>query len=290
MSSCGWPMPARRGTDTHIELVDLLRCPRVHAESWLVATAERMVGRDIVEGQLGCPVCEAVYPITGGAVLFTPATVPEPRAAGEDVLRTAALLNLAEPGGVVVLVGAWSVYARPLATVVDAHVLVIDPLDRVDGVSAIYAGGAIPLAAGSVRAAATDAPEAVVPVLRPGGRVLAPATVGVPPGAAPAPGSNVPGLPVPLGASLPQAASRVADVRTPTTSPNDAGFTSPNAPAAQKDHEKRRDLAASDAGQAPLDLAAPFRCVRAAVVVARSPVVNSTDHEFKTPLVFVTVS
>ena len=147
-----------------------------------MATAERMVGRDIVEGQLGCPVCEAIYPIPGGAVLFTPATAPEQRAEGEDVLRTAALLNLADPGGVVVLVGAWSVYARPLANVVDAHVLVIDPSDRVEGVSAIYAGGAIPLAAGSVRAVATDSPEAVVQTLRPGGRILSPAAVGVPPG------------------------------------------------------------------------------------------------------------
>jgi uncharacterized protein YbaR (Trm112 family) len=182
-SSCAWRTPiARRGADTHIELVDLLRCPRVHAESWLVATAERMVGRDIVEGQLGCPVCEATYPITGGAVLFTPAIASEQRAEGEDVLRTAALLNLADPGGVVVLVGAWSVYARPLANIVDAHVLVIDPSDRVEGVSAIYADGAIPLAAGSVRAVATDAPEAVVRALRAGGRVLAPAAAAVPVG------------------------------------------------------------------------------------------------------------
>jgi uncharacterized protein YbaR (Trm112 family) len=182
-SSCAWRTPtARRGADTHIELVDLLRCPHAHAESWLVATAERMVGRDIVEGQLGCPVCEAVYPITGGAVLFTPATAAEQRAEGDDVLRTAALLNLAEPGGVVVLVGAWSVYARPLANIVDAHVLVIDPSDRVEGVSAIYADGGIPLAAGAARAVATDAPDAVVLALRPGGRILSPAAVRVPPG------------------------------------------------------------------------------------------------------------
>ena len=42
-----------------VEIIDLLRCPNAHAESWLVAAAARTVGRHIVEGTLGCPVCEA---------------------------------------------------------------------------------------------------------------------------------------------------------------------------------------------------------------------------------------
>ncbi|HWZ59781.1 MAG TPA: hypothetical protein VNW46_12465 [Gemmatimonadaceae bacterium] len=147
-----------------------------------MATAERMVGRHIVEGQLGCPVCEAVYPIAGGAVLFGERTSAATRAEADEVLRTAALLDLADPGGVVVLVGAWSVYAQPLADVVDAHLLVVDPPVAQEGVSAIYAGGLIPLAAGSVRAVATDAPELVVRALRVGGRVLAPVAAAVPEG------------------------------------------------------------------------------------------------------------
>jgi hypothetical protein len=143
-----------------------------------------MVGRHIMEGQLGCPVCEAVYPIAGGAVLFAPAPAPAPRGTTEpdDILRTAALLDLADPGGVVVLVGAWSAYARPLADVVDAHLLAIDPTAPTEGASIIHAGGAMPLAAGSVRAVATNNPEAVVRALRPGGRLLAPVTASVPAG------------------------------------------------------------------------------------------------------------
>ena len=42
-----------------IELVDALRCPVAHAESWLVAAAIRMEARHIVDGTLGCPVCSA---------------------------------------------------------------------------------------------------------------------------------------------------------------------------------------------------------------------------------------
>jgi hypothetical protein len=141
-----------------------------------------MVGRHIVEGRLGCPVCEAIYPIAGGAVLFAPPSTPRQTADPDDVLRTAALLDLADPGGVVVLVGPWSAYARPLVDVVDAHLLVIDPTGATEGVSAIHAGGAIPLAAGSIRAAATDAPVGLVPALRPGGRLLAPVTASVPAG------------------------------------------------------------------------------------------------------------
>jgi hypothetical protein len=146
-----------------------------------VATAERMVGRHIVEGQLGCPVCEAVYPITGGAAMFS---APTYGAGGDadEVLRTAALLNLAEPGGVVVLVGSWSVYAQPLADMVDAHLLVIDPPRPAEGISAIYAGGVVPLAAGSVRAAATERPDLMAGALRPGGRLVAPVSAAVPAG------------------------------------------------------------------------------------------------------------
>jgi hypothetical protein len=169
---------------THIELVDLLRCPRTHEESWLVATADRMVGRHIVEGQLGCPVCEASYRVDGGDVLFSPRTSVATSTSDEvaDVLRTAAMLNLADPGGVVLLVGGWGAYADAVSTVVDAHILVLDPTTAQVRASRVYAGGAVPLAAASVRAVATDQPEAVVRVVKPGGRIVAPVTAPVPPG------------------------------------------------------------------------------------------------------------
>jgi len=51
-----------------IELVDALRCPRAHEESWLVLAMSRIEGRHIQEGALGCPVCHAEYPIHEGIV------------------------------------------------------------------------------------------------------------------------------------------------------------------------------------------------------------------------------
>lgn len=148
-----------------------------------MAAADRMVGRHIVEGQVGCPVCEAVYPIRDGDVLIAARPAPGP-SAGEatDVLRTAAMLDLADPGGVVLLVGPWSAYADALATVVDAHMLVVDPTTPQTQASTVYAGGIVPLAASAVRAAATDAPELVVRAVKPGGRIVAPATAPVPAG------------------------------------------------------------------------------------------------------------
>lgn len=41
----------------HIELTDLLRCPNQHAEAFLVLLPEKMDGRLVIAGHLGCPVC-----------------------------------------------------------------------------------------------------------------------------------------------------------------------------------------------------------------------------------------
>jgi uncharacterized protein YbaR (Trm112 family) len=165
----------------HIEMVDLLRCPRAHAETWLVASTDRMVDRDIVDGSLGCPVCEATYPIRDGAVYFTDA--PAGRAVeapdGEQVMRAAALLGLGEAGGVVVLEGAWAAYARPLAEVCEAHYLLLNPTVASRG-SVVYATG-VPLGAGVARAAAVERPD-VAAAVRVGGRVVALAGEPVPGG------------------------------------------------------------------------------------------------------------
>ena len=53
-----------------LELVDSLRCVRTHEDSWLIARADELVDRHIVQGELGCPVCEARYPIRDGVADF----------------------------------------------------------------------------------------------------------------------------------------------------------------------------------------------------------------------------
>jgi hypothetical protein len=184
-----------------IEIVDAFRCTRPHELTWLVASADRLEDRDIITGELGCPVCGARYPIVAGVADFRdaaardPAPAPAPAAAdlSERALRAAALLGLTEPGGLAVLAGAWGSAAHEVAALVDrVHVLAIDPPSAVSsgfGVSVARAGAVLPLRPESVRAVALDAAHATAPfletsaaALRAAGRLLAPAGASVPAG------------------------------------------------------------------------------------------------------------
>jgi uncharacterized protein YbaR (Trm112 family) len=184
----------------HAELIDALRCPAAHADSWLVAMATRTVDRDLLEGTLGCPVCRAEYPLAGGVVHFaTPAPaapLPAPFAApgGEGAFRLAALLDLTDARGVALLLGAWGALAPAVQEISPARLLLLDPPEGVplgSGIFAMEAGTAVPLATGSMHAAAIDAAhgaagqvEGVVRAVRAGGRIVAPASVPVPAGVA----------------------------------------------------------------------------------------------------------
>lgn len=136
----------------HIELVDTLRCPYPHDDTWLVASVSRFEGRDIVEGSLGCPSCRRQFAVRDGEVDFTerasdggegvPAGANDPASgrltgaatigtsdgrahaatgdsdAGEGnddaLLRARALLALGEPGGIVLLGGEHARHAEAL--------------------------------------------------------------------------------------------------------------------------------------------------------------------------------
>jgi uncharacterized protein YbaR (Trm112 family) len=181
-----------------IELVDDLRCPRPHEETWLVASADRTVGRDIVEGTLGCPVCHAEYPIREGAVWFgepqrrSSAPVGEQYAPPELATRIAAFLNLVDPPGFALLLGAWSEVAPFLKGVVPTHVVVLSPTTHVDsrnGISVVHVAEGIPFGDASCRGVALDDSyatsegiAAAVRVLAPRGRLVAPARTSLPAG------------------------------------------------------------------------------------------------------------
>ena len=178
-----------------IELVDALRCPVAHEESWLVASATHTDARHIVDGLLGCPVCHAEYPIRQGVADFRRAAQGETREAGEaspssedermgpegiqhgesgapDVhtpphraadsalaMRLAAFLGLADASGFAVLVGAWGAQAPALRELVETPLLLVDPPVGVHGepgISVIRTDGDIPLAPGSARGIAID--------------------------------------------------------------------------------------------------------------------------------------
>jgi len=177
-----------------IELVDALRCPVAHEESWLVAAAIRMEARHIVEGTLGCPVCSAEYPIRNGVVDFRRGVGQLPAEDAprdpELAMRLAAMLDLADAQGFAVLLGTWGSHAAELSGIVETPLILIDPPANVTGapgVSVLRCDGELPLAAGAARAMAIDDGDSArvasaVRATRVKGRVLAPVSVELPTG------------------------------------------------------------------------------------------------------------
>lgn len=182
-----------------IEFVESLRCPVPHEESWLVAAADRMRGRTVVGGLLGCPLCGARYAIRDGVTYLGAPESPSPRdpappaPGGDDLLRAAALLALVEPGGTAVLVGEWGRMGVGLRALAEVHLLLVNPpfeATSEEGVSVMRTGGTLPLAAGSVRGVALDVAAAhnaamlagAVDALRTRGRLLAPVAAALPAG------------------------------------------------------------------------------------------------------------
>lgn len=181
-----------------IELIDVLRCPSAHEESWLVLASRRIDGRDVMDGVLGCPVCQAEYPIVDGVVSFTresprPDGPVEP-SSEEEALRLAALLDLATPHGYAIVAGTLARNAPHLSAVTDVQLLLVNPPYETElgsGLSGLTIEASwtrLPLAAASARAIALDdntTPAQLVAalhVVRPSGRVLAPIALSLPDG------------------------------------------------------------------------------------------------------------
>jgi uncharacterized protein YbaR (Trm112 family) len=175
-----------------IELVDALRCPTPHEESWLVAAATRTAFRHIVEGTLGCPVCRAQYPIRRGVVDFRRAprvvALPDAPPDEEQATRLAAFLDLTDRTGFAVLLGPWGVHATLLRAAVETPLVVVDPPEGIEGepgISVLRCDGELPLAAGAARGVALDGGSAArvasaVRATRVRGRLVAPISVALP--------------------------------------------------------------------------------------------------------------
>ena len=95
------------------DLLDALRCPGTHEESWLVAKVLEANGPTLLVAELACPVCGAAFRIDDGVAYFAdlapiarhpPAWPTEPYTS-DMVLRLAALLGVAESRFPVGLVG-----------------------------------------------------------------------------------------------------------------------------------------------------------------------------------------
>jgi hypothetical protein len=176
----------------HVELIQSLRCLASHEESWLVATVDRQVGRHVADGSLGCPICHRRYPIRDFVADFAQGAAQrsdrDPHPTDEGVLRTAALLDLRTPGGIVVLAGDHGALAAALAASFDVQCLVVNPPSGVtpgDGLSLVLLQDRLPLAEGAARGAAVDREQvsllpSLARTIRPAGRVVAPAHAPMP--------------------------------------------------------------------------------------------------------------
>ena len=178
----------------HIELIDLLRCPREHEETWLVAAFTRIQDRVVYEGRLGCPVCNAAYPIDSGVASFASQSGvsalrgSEPNPDPEAAIRLAAFLNLTKPGSVAVLQDDHAALANLVGELTQCRVVGLDPAVEVADThltAAVRSDSRIPLASGAVDAVAlTDSRylEDAARVIRQGGRVLVPSALPLPAG------------------------------------------------------------------------------------------------------------
>ncbi len=162
------------------ELIDMLRCPQPHEDSWLVATSTRTGSRHILDGKLGCPVCKTTFDITEGEVMFTSAPVLRSAIVLDDdaAFCLAAQLHLVEAPQPVMLVGQWSRAAAPLRRIVSTVTMFVGDassviaLDEKVSTLRLPATG-IPLATGALRGLALDRAHAGDGYVRDASRVLA---------------------------------------------------------------------------------------------------------------------
>jgi uncharacterized protein YbaR (Trm112 family) len=175
-----------------VELIEVLRCPRDHEETRLIASATRTVDRHIRDGVLGCPHCHAEFPIVEGVARFVEA-LPPPREEAPDAeaaMRLAAFLELVDAGGFALLFGRWGSHADQLRRISDAPVMLVNPATRAIGdvAGTIMTDERLPLAPRSARGAALDdstssaLAESAVRSVQPGGRIVGPIGLTVPDG------------------------------------------------------------------------------------------------------------
>ena len=120
-----------------------------------------MVDRRIIEGRLGCPICESQYPIHGGiADLRTePTEVPAPETRPYTAMELAALMGVAQGPGFALLSGGTPALAAELAeTVADLEWIALargfDGQPERSGVNRLSVNnGTVPLRARTVRGA-----------------------------------------------------------------------------------------------------------------------------------------
>ncbi len=110
-----------------IELTDHLRCPADHDEQFLVLLPDRMTGRRVEQGSLGCPVCGRITPVEAGVVDFGGGH-PADLGSALEAPAVAALLGLSGPGGYLAVFGSPGAAAPDLARLLPGvHLVLVNP-------------------------------------------------------------------------------------------------------------------------------------------------------------------
>jgi uncharacterized protein YbaR (Trm112 family) len=172
----------------HLLLTDRLTCPRCGPGFGLILLADRMVGRRVLVGALGCPNCRDRFPIEDGfADLRPPPRGPLPDAPSggtpmpEATEQLAALLGVTQGPGNVGLFGALAAHADALADRISGiEVVAVDPAARAhaerDGVSRLVTGVEPPFLPWTFRALAVSddsvSIEAAAPLVARAGRIV----------------------------------------------------------------------------------------------------------------------
>jgi uncharacterized protein YbaR (Trm112 family) len=180
------------------DLLDALRCPAVHDESWLVAVVHEAHDGRLLEADLACPVCGAEFRVTGGTAYFGPSTrvaagSHEALAAAPDPARLAALLGVTHATAPLLLGGHYTRAGAALSAVVEAPQLWLDAPDNADigtaDVSRFAVLERLPLGVDTLAGAAVDAAHAqpallgsIRRALKVGARLVAPAATPLPAG------------------------------------------------------------------------------------------------------------
>lgn len=173
------------------DLLDALRCPNPHAESWLVAVVHETDGLTLVAADLACPVCGAEFAITEGVAYFGTPAVPTPSRQpthADDPMRLAALLGAAVGDTPLLLSGRYALTGNAIAELVNVPQLWVNaPAESRPSsprTSQMIVGAQLPLGVATLAAAALDVTDATATMLesvmravKQGGRIVAPVSV-----------------------------------------------------------------------------------------------------------------
>jgi uncharacterized protein YbaR (Trm112 family) len=150
-----------------IELTDHLRCPVDHEEQFLVLLPDRMEGRSVRTGQLGCPICHRSFTLDDGVLDVGGAPTGEDAATALDAESLSTLVGLGGPGGYLVLVGPPAALWREVAECTPGVGLVaVNPPAGVadQETLSVVRGDRLPLKSHSMRGVVLGRPFAADPV------------------------------------------------------------------------------------------------------------------------------